>query len=228
MEEEQEHDGAGDPAQAFDALRAEVAALRQAIEAAAERQAPDYSPDLGRITQAVNGVIDGLEAIEAHPAVRMTPDQFGQAMTRTGRELMNEVAQKYDRARQDAERELHQLAGMIGTLRGKRDQVFWLGAVFVGTLVFTLFASPVLLGELPFGWNTNAAATVMQADRWNAGSALMQAASPQGWENLVAASALVRANQDTLAACQQAAETAGKHERCVISVPDSALASFEK
>jgi hypothetical protein len=126
-----------------------------------------------RCPQAVNGVIDGLEAIEAHPAVRMTPDQFVQAMTRTGRELMNEVAQKYDRARQNAERERHQLAGMIGTLRRKRDQVFWLGAVFVGTFVFTLIASPVLVGERPFGWNTNAAATVMQADRWDAGSALI-------------------------------------------------------
>jgi hypothetical protein len=218
MEEEQQHDGAGDPAQAFEALRAEVAALRQAIEAAAERTAPDYSPDLGRITQAVNGVIDGLEAIEAHPAVRMTPDQFGQAMTRTGREMMNEVVQKYDRARQDAERERHQLAGMIGTLRGKRNQVFWLAAVFVGTFVFTMLASPVLLGELPFGWNTNAAATVMQADRWDAGSALMQAASPQGWQDLVAASDLVQANQDAIAACQQAARNQGKEQRCEIRV----------
>jgi hypothetical protein len=218
MEEEQDHEGAGDPVQAFEALRAEVAALRQAIEAAAERQAPDYSPDLGRITQAVNGVIDGLQAIEAHPAVRMTPDQFGQAMTRTGRELMNEVAQKYDRARQDAERERHQLAGMIGTLRGKRDQVFLLAAVFVGTFVFTLFASPVLLGELPFGWNTNAAATVMQADRWDAGSALMQAASPQGWRAMVAASALVRANQAAITACQQAANDDGKNHRCTIDI----------
>jgi hypothetical protein len=218
MEEEQDHDGVGDAAQAFEALRAEVAALRQAVEAAAERQAPDYSPDLGRITQAVSGVIDGLEAIEAHPAVRMTPDQFGQAMTRTGRELMNEVAQKYDRARQDAERERHQLAGMIGTLRGKRDQLFWLATVFIGTFVFTLFASPVLLGELPFGWNTNAAATVMQADRWDAGSALMQAASPQGWQNLVAASALVRANHVTLSACQQVAQDKNRSQRCEISV----------
>jgi hypothetical protein len=218
MEEDYDHDGTSDPAQAFEALRAEVAALRQAIEAAAERQAPDYSPDLGRITQAVNGVIDGLEAIQAHPAVRMTPDQFGQAMTRTGRELMNEVAQKYDRARQDAERERHQLAGMIGTVRGKRDQVFWLAAVFIGTFAFTLFASPVLLGELPFGWNTNAAATVMQADRWDAGSALMQAASPQGWQDLVASSALLRANQDAIAACQQEAQNKGHDQRCTIIV----------
>jgi hypothetical protein len=218
MEEDQKYDGAGDPAQAFDALRAEVAALRQAIEAAAERTAPDYSPDLGRITQAVNGVIDGLEAIEAHPAVRMTPDQFGQAMTPTGRELMNEVAQKYDRARQDAERERHQLAGMIGTLRGRRDQVSLLGAVCFATFVFTMLASPVLLGELPFGWNTNAAATVMQTDRWDAASALMQAASPQGWQNLVAASVLVRANQDALAACQQAADNTGVGQRCRVIV----------
>ncbi len=35
--------------------------------------------------------------------VRMTPDHFGRAMTGTGRELMNEVVQKYARARQDAE-----------------------------------------------------------------------------------------------------------------------------
>jgi hypothetical protein len=219
MEEDQEYDGAGDPAQAFEALRAEVAALRQDIEAAAERQAPDYSPDLGRITQAVNGVIDGLEAIAAHPAVRMTPDQFGQAMTRTGRELMNEVAQKYDRARQDAERERHQLAVMIGTLQGKRDQVFLLGAVCFATFVFTMLASPVLLGELPFGWNTNAAATVMQADnRWDAGSALMQAASPQGWQNLVAASTLVRANQAAINVCQEAASKRGKDQRCLINL----------
>ncbi|HUN00895.1 MAG TPA: DUF6118 family protein [Halothiobacillus sp.] len=200
-------------------IRAEVTALRQAIEAAAERQAPDYSPDLGRITQAVNGLIDGLEAIEAHPAVRMTPDQCGQAMTRTGRELMNEVAQKYGRARQDAEREHHQLAGMIGTMRGKREQMFWLAAVFIGTFVFTVFASPVLLWELPFGWNTNAAATVMQAERWDAGSALMRVASPQGWQDLVAASALVRTNHDELDACYQATAKTGKSLRCTITIP---------
>jgi hypothetical protein len=131
---------------------------------------------------------------------------------------MNEVAQKYDRARQDAERERHQLAGMIGTLRGKRDQVFWLTAVSAVVFVFTLLASPVLLGELPFGWNTNAAATVMQADRWDAGSALMQAASPQGWQDLVAASALVRANQAAITFCQEAVSKRGKDQRCMINL----------
>jgi hypothetical protein len=139
-------------------------------------------------------------------------------MTRAGRELMNEVAQKYDRARQDAERERHQLAGMIGAVRGRREQRLWLIGIPVAVFVFTLLGSPVLLGELPFGWNTNAAATVMQADRWDAGSALMQAASPQDWQDLVAASALVRANQAVIIACEQAANDDGKNHRCTIDV----------
>jgi hypothetical protein len=219
MEDAPDHeDGTGDPAQAFEALQAEVAALRQTIEAAAEQQAPDYSPDLGRIAKGLNHAGATLEAIEAHPALRLTPEQFGQAMARAGRELMSEVVQKYDRARQDAERERHQLAGMIGTVRAKRNQTFWLIALPLAVFAFTLLASPILLGELPLGWNTNAAATVMQADRWDAGSALMQAASPQGWQDVVAASALVRANQATVAACRAAAAKEGIDQRCTIKV----------
>lgn len=162
MEDVPERDGgAGDPAEAFEALRAEVAALRQVIEAVGP-PAPDYSPDLGRIVQGLNHVGATLEAIEAHPALRMTPAQFGQAMTQAGRELMGEVAQKYERARQDAERERHQLAGMIGTVRAKRNQTFWLIALPVAVFVFTLLASPVLLSGLPFGLNKWAAEVVLR------------------------------------------------------------------
>jgi Family of unknown function (DUF6118) len=139
-----------------------VAALRQAVEAATEQQAPDYSPDLGRIAKTLNHVSATLEAIEAHPALRLTPEQFGQAMARAGRELMSEVAQKYDRAQQDAERERQQLAGMIGTVRAKCNQTFWLIALPALAFLFTLLASPVLLSELPFGLNKWAAAAVLK------------------------------------------------------------------
>jgi hypothetical protein len=163
MAEVPEHeDGGGDPATAFEALRAEVAALRQAVEAAAGQKAPDYSPDLGRIVQELAQVDATLAAIEAHPALRLTPAQFGQAMTQAGRELMNEVAQKYERARQDAERERHQLAGMIGTVRERRNQIFWLIALPVAVFVFTLLASPVCLSMLPFGLNKWAATVVLR------------------------------------------------------------------
>ena len=157
-----EHDdGGGDPVEAFEALRAEVAALRQAIETAAGQAAPDYSPDLGRIVQELGQVDATLAAIEQHPALRLTPAQFGQAMTHAGRELMNEVAQKYERARQDAERERHQLAGIIGTMRGKREQRLLLIAIPAAVFVLTLLASPALLGDLPFGLNKWAATIVI-------------------------------------------------------------------
>jgi hypothetical protein len=108
----------------------------------------------------VNGVIDGLEAIEAQPAVRMTSDQFGQAMTRTGRELMNEVAQKYDHARQDAERERRHLEEMIGTLEGKQEQRLLLGIPAV-VFLFTLLIAPFLISALPFGLNEWVGSIVM-------------------------------------------------------------------
>jgi hypothetical protein len=74
-------------------------------------------------------------------------------MTRTGRELMNEVAQKYDRARQDAERERRQLAEMIGTLEGKQEQRLLLIGIPVVVFLFTLLIAPFLFSALPFGLN---------------------------------------------------------------------------
>ncbi len=53
-------------AEAFEALRAEVAQLRTALEGL-PTTAPDYSPNLAAIAQS-------LAAMDAHPALRLTPD----------------------------------------------------------------------------------------------------------------------------------------------------------
>ena len=53
-------------AEAFEALRAEVAQLRTALERLAP---PDYSPTLAAIAQS-------LAAMEAHPALRLTPQDL--------------------------------------------------------------------------------------------------------------------------------------------------------
>ena len=58
----------GDPAAAFDALRAEVAQLRAALEGL-PTTAPDYSPTLADIAES-------LEVMEEHPALRLTPESF--------------------------------------------------------------------------------------------------------------------------------------------------------
>lgn len=58
----------------------------------------------------------------------------------------------------------------------------------------------------------------MNADRWTAGSTLMQSGDPKGWRGVVDASNLVRANTDVLTACAEAAAKAKKDQSCTISV----------
>ena len=90
---------------------------------------------------------------------------------------MREAAQKLDRAAQDAERERHQLAGLVGTVRKQDEQRNWLLWAASGALVVGLLVSPFVAGVLPFGGDSAVAAVIMNADRWNAGIALMQAGS---------------------------------------------------
>ena len=47
---------------------------------------------------------------------------------------------------------------------------------------------------------------------------MMAAASPEDWNELVAASELARANQAALATCRKAAAKVGKEQRCAVSV----------
>jgi len=223
MEDEADHHGAADPAQAFEDLRAEVSVLRRALEALPgaweESRPPDYTPSLGTIAQGMATVESRLAGIEKHPALRLTPEQHQQAVAQAGNVLMREAAQKLDRAAQDAERERHQLAGLIGTVRKQDAQRNWLLWAASGALVVGLLVSPFVAGVLPFGGDSAVAAVIMQADRWNAGIALMQAGSPDGWRSLADASNLVRVNQEALAACREAADKAKKEQRCTITVP---------
>ena len=223
MEDEADHHGAADPAQAFEDLRAEVSVLRQAVEALPgaweDSRLPDYTPSLGTIANGLAAVDGRLAGIEKHPALRLTPEQHQQAVAQAGNVLMREAVQKLDRAAQDAERERHQLAGLIGTVRKQDEQRNWLLYAASGALVVGLLVSPFVAGALPFGGDSAVAAVIMNANRWNAGIALMQAGSPDGWRGLADASNLVRVNQEALAACREAAAKAKKEQRCRITVP---------
>lgn len=214
-----------DPAQAFAALRAEVGALRRVVEALPEAleeiRAPDYGSELGHMAKGLETAAATLAAMEKHPALRLTPEQHQAAVARAGEGLMRDALQKLDRATQEAERERHQLARMIGTIRGKRDQLFWLIALPVLAFALTLFASPILLGWLPFGWPSDVAAIVMGEDRWDAGWALLRAADPAGEEQAAEGDNLVKMNRKDLTACGEAAIKTKRDQRCLIIIPSS-------
>ena len=222
MDDEAGQRRAGDPAQAFEDLRAEVSVLRRAVEALPhawdESRPPDYSPDLGRIAKALATVETRIQAINAHPVLRLTPEQHQQAVVQAGSVLLREAAQKLERASQEVDKERGRLAGLVGVIRGREQQRTWLLWAGGGALLAGLILSPILAGWLPFGLDGRVAASIMGGNRWDAGGVLMQAASPQGWQSITNATELVKANQEALQACSEAAAKARKAQPCTITV----------
>jgi hypothetical protein len=216
-------DAQSDPAKAFEDLRAEVSVLRKAVEALPaamrENRPPDYAQDLAVIGKGLDEIGGQLETIQKFPALRMTPEQQGQSIANAGSTMLREASQKLERAAQDADRERYNLSQMIGTLRAKGDQRFWLMMAALVGLLIGYVTFPFAVRALPFGIPAGMAATIMNANEWDAGMALMKDANPNGWALFAADGNLVSANRDKVTACQNAANKSKKEERCIIAVP---------
>lgn len=126
--------------------------------------------------------------------------------------------QQLERQATDLERAGRNLSAHVASARERRQQDHWLwsaGATgLVAGVLLTLFLPRVLPGSVDMA----VASIAMNADRWNAGSALMQSGSPTGWRGLADASNLVRANTDALTRCAEAAAKAKKDQSCTITV----------
>jgi hypothetical protein len=210
--------------QAFDALRAEVAAMRQALRSLPDliktiRPGTDTTETLGAIAKRLEIVGSFMMAIEQHPAIRMTPAHYNQAISAAGEGLINKSVRELDSAKVAAVEERRELAAMIGTMRGQWKQWEWLGWTGLGAFFLGLLISPMFARVLPFGWDGHVAAFIMNADRWNAGTELMQAHHPEAWRDLESAAALLRPNIAALAACRDAAAKLKKEQHGTLAVP---------
>jgi Family of unknown function (DUF6118) len=208
---------------AFEALRTEVAGMRQALQSLPDvikkSRAADYTETLGAIAKKLEIVGSFLAAIEQHPAIRTTPAQYNQAIAAAGEGLITKSVRELDSAKVAAVEERRALAAMIGTMRGKWKQWEWLGWTGITAFFMGLLISPMFARVLPFGWDGHVAAFIMNADRWRAGGALMEAASPEAWRDLESAAALLAPNKAALAACRDAAAKSKKEQHCGIVVP---------
>ncbi len=149
----------------------------------------------------------------------MTPQQHANAIAGVGDGLMRGAVQQLERATAEAVRERNALAGMIGTMNGRRQQLTWLLGAGFGALVLGVLISPVFVRLLPFGWDGQVAAFIMRGDRWHAGADLMAAGSPAAWRDMEAAAELIQSNKAALAACWEAGTKTKKDQRCSIVVP---------
>lgn len=217
-----EEESGGGAERAFGALRAEVVGVRETLESLAEtikkNRPSDYTETLGSIAKRLEIVWNFMAAIEQHPAIRMTPAEHQRAISGAGEGLMRAALSNLDRATAAAVTERRELAEMIGTLHGKWKQWEWIAWTGIAAFFVGLLISPAIARLLPFGWDGQVAAFIMQADRWNAGSALMQAQNPDAWHALMEDFSLVKSNQTAIAACLDAATKAKKAQRCSIAV----------
>lgn len=212
-------------AAAFQELRSEVAALRGSIDAfpaaVQDNRPPDYAPTLGAIVKAIQGVEKRLAVIEAHPAIRLTPEQHGRAIERAGAATLREAMETFRNESAAIGLERRQLSQIIGAALDQEDQrrrQLWfagIGAV-IGLILF-----PLIAAFMPGGSHL-AALAMGETDRWQAGGVLMHAGSPEGWREFVSAATLARSNADAIRACREAAAKAGKEQKCVITVPGPA------
>lgn len=232
--EPDEQEAGNDPAQAFDALRlavdkltrdvgGEMTVIRKGVEAAFEefekfQQPTDYGPDLGRIVQQLAVVGKRLEAVEQSPILRNGPEHYARSFERGGESLVGTAARQLEHQAIDLERSANSLARRLASARERHVQDQWLwgagAAGLVAGVLLTLFAPRVLPGSVDMA----VASTAMNADRWTAGSALMQSGDPKGWRSVVDASNLVRANTAALTSCAEVAAKAKKDQSCTITV----------
>lgn len=222
MDDRDEDEGATAAERAFDALRTEVASMRQALRSVPEvilkNQPADYTETLGAIAKNLEMVAKFMAAIEQHPAIRTTPAQYHQAIVAAGEGLINKSVRELDSAKAAAVAERRELAAMIGTMRGQWKQWEWLGWTGIAAFIVGLLISPMFARVLPFGWDGHIAAFIMNANRWGAGSALMQAGNPAAWHGLMDDFNFVKSNQAAIAACRDAAAKTKKEQHCGIVV----------
>ena len=217
LEDSLNEHGTSDPAEAaFDRLRDELLAGQNSV--AAELKRLDCSETLGVIVQR-------LQAIEDHPALTMTPQQFGQALRAASEAVEKRAEQQFYGVIQGLDGVARDLKGRLAGAHERRLQNRLLAmAAAVGLVVgagLWVGLSGPLARAMPASWAApeKMAAATLGLDGWSAGQRLMRWASPWGFLVAVQGDRLVRANRDALAKCEAAAQRSGQALHCVLTGP---------
>jgi len=119
----------GDAAQAFEHLTQEVVVLHHTVEELADaiqlKEPPDYSLTLRKIAQDLGSIRERLDQIERHPALRIAPADYPEAIARADGTVMREAANQLDQTRRESERTTQALAHIIGAARTQERQFKW-------------------------------------------------------------------------------------------------------
>lgn len=212
---------AGAAERAFEALRAEVAALRQAV---AGQAAPDYALTLGEIAKELQEVGARLAAIETSPQLQTTPAVVAQQIRQEAGRLAESQIKQTQAAREGFERG-REVLSQVAFLeqRAQRDRrIVWAiggGAALMGAILgVMLFMEVNRHAPDDWGWSADWAAWLMQADTLQAGYKLIDRNNPGLAAAVNEDIRLGNAYADALHKCEAEAARTGKEERCTLIV----------
>lgn len=231
MADEDDQDEAG-AAEAFEAMRGELALLRRAVEGlAAERggqDMPDYTETLGRMQQGVDTAGENIARIgqflKAAPALAMTPEQMAQRIAAAGNAARREDQVALATGRKGLEDVTRQLHGLVASARHAGEQnrrLAWsaIGGVAIGMVLWAAGAG-VVARAVPESWlwPEKMASRSLRLDTWTASRRLAAVSQPDTWNTMVAGAVIAQANQETLEQCRRAANKAGEPVRCTVRI----------
>ena len=232
MADEDDSQGA-DAAEAFEAMRGELALLRRAVEGlAAERSGqdmPNYTETLGVLQQGVNTAGENIARIgqflKAAPALAMTPEQMAQRIAAAGNAARREDQAALAKAGEDKAgvmAELRAIAGSAWTRADQKNRQLWfgLGGVAIGILAWAIVPGLVAREVAPANWQwpERMAARTLDLPRWEAGQRMMRTAAPDAFANIAAGDRIVTANREAIERCSRVAVKTGQAARCTIRI----------
>jgi hypothetical protein len=229
-------DGQGEEgaARAFEQLTREVSLLRAAVEGlTAARESidiPDYQPTLERTEKILVALAQRIDPIAKSPFLTMTPGSMSNDIATAASGARREDARLIAEARAGLDQAAREIGNRLSSARRGDEQNRWLfisggGGLVLGLLFYAVLAGPIAR-SMPTSWRwpeRMATRVLDERGAWDAGQHLMQAAAPESWSVIVAASPLSEANRKIVDACRDRAAKAKEPVRCTIEVkPDSA------
>ena len=226
---------AGDPAEAFDALRrrieeqgvqlgAEMATIRAGVERAFEEfdryTAPeDYKPQLAQIVKQLGVVAHHMHSLEQTPVLRHGPDHYARQMVQAGSSLVREATEKIDSYSTDLRQTTRTLSGYIDGARTYERQNWWLVGVAGVGIIFGVVLTLALPSVLPGRVAPWVASLVMGQSQAEAGRVLIQSGDPARYGRMVWVEWIFANNVEALESCVADMQQSRQDRACTITVP---------
>lgn len=186
----------GSAEQAFDKLRAEVAAMRQQLELvhrqgeqardASTALTPDYTLTLGKMEKTLGVIAARLATVEQQPALQMSEAQLRSEMGAATQTASSMMVRAMVEPLEEMRIATAKMEGIIGKARDQVEQRKWLWTAAIGGAVGGAWLWVVLAAVLPWGvGDWMAALPITGGDRWAAGHALLRREGPQTWDRMV-------------------------------------------